>query len=112
VENRLRTLAEDLAKMTSVEASVIVATDGTVVADTLEADAEKEGAVAVFVGTAAGQIGDTLDLGDFDWGVVSMTKYRMLIVEQPQYFIGLLLSSKASPALLATEVQGRLGTLA
>ncbi len=112
MENNLRTLAEDLAKMPSVEASVIVAADGTVVADTLDADAEKEGAVAVFVGTAAGFIGDTLDLGDFDWGVVTMTKYRMLIVEQPHYFIGLLLTSKASPALLATEVQGRLGTVA
>jgi predicted regulator of Ras-like GTPase activity (Roadblock/LC7/MglB family) len=109
VENSLRTLAEDLARMTSVEASVIVAADGTVVADTMDGDAEKEGAVAVFVGTAAGLIGDTLDLGDFDWGVVSMSKYRMLIIEQPHYFIGLLLATKASPALLATEVQQRLG---
>lgn len=112
MESNLRTLAEDLARMTSVEASVVVAEDGTVMADTLEADAEKEGAVAVFVGTAARLIGDTLDLGDFDWGVVSMTKYRMLIVEQPHYFIGLLLSTKASPALLATELQGRLDALA
>jgi predicted regulator of Ras-like GTPase activity (Roadblock/LC7/MglB family) len=41
VENSLRTLAEDLARMTSVEASVIVAADGTVVADTMDGDAER-----------------------------------------------------------------------
>jgi len=109
MENSLRTLADDLAKMTSVEGSVIVAADGTVVADTIGGDAEKEGAVAVFVGTAAGLIGSTLDVGTFDWGVVSMSRYRMLIVEQPHYFIGLLLATKASPALLAAQVQETLG---
>jgi predicted regulator of Ras-like GTPase activity (Roadblock/LC7/MglB family) len=105
VESRLRTLAVDLAKMTSVQASVIVAVDGTVVADTIEGDAEKEGAVAAFVGAAADLIGNTLALGTFDWGVVTMTNYRMLIVGQPQFFIGLLLSPKASPTLLAAQIQ-------
>jgi predicted regulator of Ras-like GTPase activity (Roadblock/LC7/MglB family) len=109
VQNSVRALAEDLAKMTSVEGSVIVAADGTVVAGTMEGDAEKEGAVAVFVGTAAGLVGSTLALGTFDWGVVSMSGYRMLIVEQPCYFIGLLLATKASPALLAAQVQEKLG---
>jgi predicted regulator of Ras-like GTPase activity (Roadblock/LC7/MglB family) len=108
LDDRLRTLAEDLAKMTSVLGSVIVAGDGTVVADTMEGDAEKEGAVAVFVGSAADLIGDTLGLGTFDCGVVTMSKYRMLIVEQPHFFIGLLLAAKASPALLAVQVQERL----
>jgi predicted regulator of Ras-like GTPase activity (Roadblock/LC7/MglB family) len=109
VEHNLRILAEDLAKMTSVEGTVIVAVDGTVVADTIEGDAEKEGAVAVFVGAAAGLIGSTPALGSFDWGVLSMTRYRMMIVEQPHYFIGLLLGTKASPALLASQVQEKLG---
>jgi predicted regulator of Ras-like GTPase activity (Roadblock/LC7/MglB family) len=105
LENKLRTLAEDLAKMTSVEGSVIVAGDGTVVAETIEGEAEKEGAVAVFVGNAAGLIGNTLALGTFDWGVVTMSNYRMLVVAQPRFFIGLLLTTKASPTLLAAQVQ-------
>lgn len=105
MENRLRTLAEDLARMTSVQGSVIVATDGTVVADTMEGDAEKEGAVAAFVGGAADLIGNTLALGTFDWGVVTISNYRMLIVERPHFFIGLLLAPKASPTLLAAQVQ-------
>jgi predicted regulator of Ras-like GTPase activity (Roadblock/LC7/MglB family) len=109
LEEELRTLAEELAKTTLVEGSVIVGRDGTVVADSLADDAEKEGAVAVFVGNAADIIGDTLALGTFDWGVVTMSKYRMLIVERPHFFIGLLLSAKASPTLLAAQVQERLG---
>jgi predicted regulator of Ras-like GTPase activity (Roadblock/LC7/MglB family) len=108
LENKLHTLAEDLAKMASVQGSVIVTEDGTVVADTMESDAEKEGAVAVFVGNAAGIIGNSLALGTFDWGVVTMSNYRMLIVEQPQFFIGLLLTKKASPTLLAAQVQDTL----
>jgi predicted regulator of Ras-like GTPase activity (Roadblock/LC7/MglB family) len=112
LENKLRTLAEDLAKMTSVQGSVIVAGDGTVVADTIEGDADKEGAVAVFVGTAADLIGNTLALGTFDWGVVTMSNYRMLIIEQPHFFIGLLLTAKASPTLLAAQVQESLASQA
>ena len=108
LEDKLRTLAEDLTEAAWVQGSVIVGKDGAVVADTLDDDAEREGAVAVFVGNAADIMGDALALGAFDWGVVTMSKYRMLIVEQPHFFIGLLLTAKASPTLLAAQVQDRL----
>ena len=91
--------------MTAVDGSVIVAIDGIVLAEAMEGQAEKEGAVAVFVGNAANQIGRALALGPLDWGVVTMTQYRMLILQEPQSFVGLLLADKASPALVAAQAQ-------
>jgi predicted regulator of Ras-like GTPase activity (Roadblock/LC7/MglB family) len=91
--------------MAMVSGAVIVARDGTVLAEAIESDAEKEGAVAVFVGNAADQIGEAMALGSFDWGVVTMGKDRMLVLEQPDFFVGLLLMEKASPALVASEAE-------
>ena len=105
MEDRLNTLAHDFNEMTTTSGSVIVARDGTVLADAVEGNAEKEGAVAVFVGNAADQIGEALALGAFDWGVVAMGQDRMLVLEQPDFFVGLLLTEKASPALVATKVE-------
>jgi predicted regulator of Ras-like GTPase activity (Roadblock/LC7/MglB family) len=105
MEDRLNKLAHDFNEMTMVSGSVIVARDGTVLADAVESNAEKEGAVAVFVGNAADQIGEALALGPFDWGVVSMGQDRMLVLEQPDFFVGLLLTERASPALVATKVE-------
>ena len=105
MEDRLNKLAHDLSGMASVGGSVIVARDGTVLAEAVESNAEKEGAVAVFVGNAADQIGEVLALGPFDWGVVAMGQDRMLVLEQPDFFVGLLLTEKASPALVAAKVE-------
>lgn len=105
MEDKLNKLARDLSEMATVSGSVIVARDGTVLAEAIEGNAEKEGAVAVFVGNAAGQIGEALALGSFDWGVVAMGQDRMLILERPDFFVGLLLTEKASPALVAAKVE-------
>jgi predicted regulator of Ras-like GTPase activity (Roadblock/LC7/MglB family) len=105
MEDRLNKLAHDLSEMASVSGSVIVARDGTVLAEAVESNAEKEGAVAVFVGNAADQIGEVLALGSFDWGVVAMSQDRMLVLKQPDFFVGLLLTEKASPALVAAKVE-------
>lgn len=103
--DRLNKLAHGFNEMAMVSGAVIVARDGTVLAEAIESDAEKEGAVAVFVGNAADQIGEAMALGSFDWGVVTMGKDRMLVLEQPDFFVGLLLTEKASPALVASEVE-------
>ena len=103
--DRLNKLAHGFNEMAMVSGAVIVARDGTVLAEAIESDAEKEGAVAVFVGNAADQIGEAMALGSFDWGVVTMGKDRMLVLEQPDFFVGLLLTEKASPALVASEME-------
>jgi predicted regulator of Ras-like GTPase activity (Roadblock/LC7/MglB family) len=112
MEDRLNKLAQGLNKMATVSGAVIVARDGTVLAETVESNAEKEGAVAVFVGNAADQIGEAMALGPLDWGVVAMGQDRMLVLEQPDFFVGLLLTEKASPALVASEVEETLAAWA
>jgi predicted regulator of Ras-like GTPase activity (Roadblock/LC7/MglB family) len=96
-------LAQELKKIAGVEGAVIISRDGIVLASDLEGDAEKEGAVAVFVGNAADQVGEGLNLAPFDWGLVTMGKDRTLILERPGFFVGLLLGEKASPALIRAE---------
>lgn len=95
--------AEALRALPGVEGVVLISRDGVVLAESTEGNAEKEGAVAVFVGNAADQIGEVLSLTPFDWGVVTMTKDRVLVLERDQFYAGLLLTEKASPAMVTSE---------
>jgi len=97
-------LARELRMVRGVEGSVIISHDGVVFASDVEGNPEKEGAVAVFVGNAAKEVGRAMDLSPFDWGLVTMGNDRMLVLEQPTFFVGLLLGEKASPALVSAEV--------
>lgn len=103
------TLAHELKRIVGVEGSVIISRDGIVFASDMEANPEKEGAVAVFVGIAADELGAAMSLTPFDWGLVTMGKDRMLILERPAFFVGLLLNEKASPALVSAEADRVLG---
>jgi predicted regulator of Ras-like GTPase activity (Roadblock/LC7/MglB family) len=103
-DDDLSRLARELRTLNGVEGSVIISHDGVVFASDIEGNPEKEGSVAVFVGNAATEVGRAMDLTPFDWGLVTMGKDRMLVLEQPTFFIGLLLSEKASPALVSAEV--------
>jgi predicted regulator of Ras-like GTPase activity (Roadblock/LC7/MglB family) len=111
MEDKLNNLTNTLKGMTEVNGAVIVAKDGTVLAEAIETNAEKEGAVAVFIGNAADQIGEALALGSFDWGVATLGQNRMLVLERPDFFIGMLLTEKASPAMVANKVDETLATL-
>jgi len=88
-----------------ITGAVFVARDGTVLADELEADAAKEAAVAVFVGNAASEIGEALALGSLERGAVEVGGDRMLVIEQPEYFVGLVLEERASPELVHAEAR-------
>lgn len=102
-------LGQNLRKITGVEGAVIMSRDGVVLTSDMEGDAEKEGAVAVFVGNAADELGTAMSLNPFDWGLVTMGKDRMLILERPAFFVGLLLSERGSPALVSAEAEKLLG---
>lgn len=95
--------AEALRALPGVEGVVLISRDGVVLAESIEGNAEREGAVAVFVGNAAVQIGEVLSLTPFDWGVVTMTKDRVLVLERDQFCAGLQLTAKASPAMVSSE---------
>lgn len=106
----LNALARNLKGIAGVEGVVIISRDGVVLGGDMEGEAEKEGAVAVFVGNAARQVGEALDLTSFDWGLVTMgNKDRVLILEGALFFVGLLLSQKASPAVISVEAARILG---
>jgi len=103
------TLAHDLRNVMGVEGSVIISRDGIVFASDIDGNPEKEGAVAVFVGNAAAELGSAIILTPFDWGLVTMGKDRMLILERAAFFVGLSLSERASPALVSAEAAKILG---
>lgn len=96
-------LARELKTISGVEGTVIISHDGVVFASDIAGNPEKEGAVAVFVGNAAKEVGDTMRLAPFDWGLITMGNERMLVIEQPTFFVGLALGQKASPALVSAE---------
>jgi CheY-like chemotaxis protein/predicted regulator of Ras-like GTPase activity (Roadblock/LC7/MglB family) len=99
-------LASALKQIDSVTGVVITARDGIVLADELEkGDPQAQGAVAVFVGNAASTVGESLALGSFDWGTVSVGQATMLVIEQPDYHVGLLLGERASPAMVAANAE-------
>jgi predicted regulator of Ras-like GTPase activity (Roadblock/LC7/MglB family) len=108
--DEMSALAQDLRRIAGVEGAVIISRDGIVLGTDMDGDAEKEGAVAVFVGNAADHVGEALDLTSFDWGVVTMgNRERVLILEGSLLFAGLLLGEKASPALVSAEATKVLG---
>lgn len=107
--DEMATLAHELKNVMGVEGSVIISRDGIVFASDIDGNPEKEGAVAVFVGNAAAEFGNAMSLTPFDWGLVTMGKDRMLILERPAFFAGLSLSEKASPALVSAEAATILG---
>ena len=102
-------LAREMKTIGGVEGAVIISHDGVVFASDIEGNAEKEGAVAVFVGNAAKEVGENMKLAPFDWGLITMGKGRMLVVERPTFFVGLALGDKASPALVSAEAAKILG---
>jgi CheY-like chemotaxis protein/predicted regulator of Ras-like GTPase activity (Roadblock/LC7/MglB family) len=107
----IKELANALKQIDSVTGVVITARDGIVLADELETgDPQAQGAVAVFVGNAAGIVGESLALGSFDWGTVSVGQETMLVIEQPDYHVGLLLGDRASPAMVASNAESVIAT--
>ena len=80
---------------------IIAACDGVVLAsDVPESDGEREAAVAVFVGAAANQIGEAMQFETFNQGVVTLKNKRVLVISQPDRYIGLWLGENASPTIV------------
>jgi predicted regulator of Ras-like GTPase activity (Roadblock/LC7/MglB family) len=97
-----------LKTIDGVTGVVIAACDGIVLAsDVPEGDGEREAAVAVFVGAAANQVSEAMQFEAFDQGVVTLKSKRVLVISQPDRYIGLWLGENASPAIVgnaATQI--------
>jgi len=95
------TLAQ-LKAIDGITGVVISAPDGVVLGtDIPDSDGENEAAVAVFIGAAAEQIGEILQINNFAHGVVTLKNKRLLVLRQPDRYIGLILGENASPAIVA-----------
>ncbi len=94
-----------LRRIPGVAGALRVARDGTVLAHDLDGDPEAAAAVTVFVGNAADELGEALAVGFFERGSVVVGGERTLVVEQPDWFVGLLLEERASPDLIFTEAR-------
>ncbi len=92
-----------LKAIDGVAGAVIASSDGVVQSsDISDSDGEREAAVAVFVGGAARQIGDVLQLGNFQHGIVFWKNRRVLVLQTSDRYFGLVLGEHGSPALVAT----------
>ena len=92
-----------LRALDGVAGAVIAASDGIVLgSDVPGSDGENEAAAAVFTGAAADQLGQALQLGTFGHGLVALKNKRLLVLQQPDRYIGLVLSENASPTIVAT----------
>ena len=91
-----------LRAIDGVSGAVISASDGMVLAASVpDSDGEHEAAVAVFIGSAADQLGQALQLDTFAHGTVSLKGKRILVLEEPDRYIGLVLAENASAAIVA-----------
>ncbi len=94
---------EQLKTIDGVSGAVISASDGVVLAANVpESDGENEAAVAVFIGSAANQLGQTLKFDAFSHGLVALKNKRILVLEQPDRYVGLVLGENASAAIVAS----------
>ncbi len=95
------TLAQ-LRAIDGVAGAVIAASDGIVLgAEIPGSDGENEAAATVFTGSAAEQLGQALQLGAFGHGLVALKNKRLLVLQQPDRYIGLVLGENASPTIVA-----------
>jgi predicted regulator of Ras-like GTPase activity (Roadblock/LC7/MglB family) len=90
-----------LTAIDGVGGAVIVAEDGVVIGHSIEGDAEKEGAVAAFIGAAALQAGASLGLGKFKRAAIGISTGSLLVLRHEDTYVALLLKEGASPAMVA-----------
>ncbi|MBM3128015.1 MAG: DUF4388 domain-containing protein [Chloroflexi bacterium] len=98
-----------LRALNGVAGVVIAASDGIVLgADIPGSDGENEAAAAVFTGSSAEQLGQVLQLGTFGHGLVILKNKRLLILPQPDRYVGLVLGENASPTIVANAASDAL----
>lgn len=92
-----------LRTISGVESVIVASHDGVLIgADAQGSEAESRAAVTVFLGTAAQQLSDALQLGTFAHGVITQKSKRLLILPQADRYIGLELAENVSPSIVAT----------
>jgi predicted regulator of Ras-like GTPase activity (Roadblock/LC7/MglB family) len=107
-EGTMTEIIHQLSEIEGVDGAVLVAEDGVVLQQNVAGDAEKEGAVAAFVGAAAVQAGESMSLGPLKNAAVTSSGGTMLVLRHRDYYVGLLMEEGASPSLVTSRAQAYL----
>lgn len=101
--------SDTLAQLKAIEGVtgvVISASDGIVLGSSISgSDGESEAAVAVFIGAAAKQMGEALQLSAFSHGIVTLKQKRLLVMEKADRCVGLVLAENCSPTIVANAAK-------
>ena len=94
-------------ELPGVKGVLQVALEGTILGKAGEVDAEQDAALAAFLGAAGGQLGQVLEFGTFQYSTVAFggASHPMLLLRQPDAFLGLILDSGISPTHVISKLQ-------
>jgi len=94
-------------ELPGVKGVLRVALEGTILGKAGEVDAEQDAAMAAFLGAAGGQLGQVLGLGALQYSTVAFgsANHPMLLLRQPDAFLGLILDSGISPTHVISKLQ-------
>jgi predicted regulator of Ras-like GTPase activity (Roadblock/LC7/MglB family) len=101
--NRLNPFLE----LPGVKGVLRVALEGTILGTAGELEAEQDAALSAFLGAAAGQIGQVLELGRLQYTTIAFgdVDRPMLLLRQPDAFLGMILESGISPTHVISKLQ-------
>ena len=90
-----------------------VALEGTILGQAGEVEAEQDAALAAFLGAAGGQLGQVLGTGALQYATVAFggSSALMLLLRQPEAYLGLLLDRGISPTHVISRLQEMKGSL-
>ncbi|MBN1327639.1 MAG: roadblock/LC7 domain-containing protein [Candidatus Cloacimonetes bacterium] len=101
----IRKLLEGLvSEIDHVNGVLAVADDGVILDDVNVDDADRIGAIAVFMGTIGVYVGETLHLGTMENSLVEFQGQKLIIVHRDIYYLGILIDPKGSVKYIKTMV--------
>jgi len=104
--SRAQGLVARLRAIQGIEGALVVSPDGTVLAEEIGDDAERLGAIAVFLTSAARRLGEAFSLNRFCRGLLVLPRGRYMVVELADgASAGLLLDDRTAPDLLRPALE-------
>ncbi len=98
---------ERYLELPGVKGVLRVALEGTILGQAGEVEAEQDAALAAFLGAAGGQLGQAMGVGALQYTTVAFggSAPLMLLLRQPDAFLGLLLDRGISPTHVISRLQ-------
>lgn len=102
----LKRVIGDLKKISGVTGSVIVSSDGAVIASDVSGMNEDElGAITVFAASLGSQLDSEFKLGAFERVTIEGPDYKIISLQLGNVFVGILTQANVSLSMIATEIE-------